>query len=146
MIIHRAKVNLNSEDGMILKGQVVPEHHPRLQEGIARGWIEQSKTHDPESDNPPVTGELVTAPAKDPGPVETVTQETKAKDGKYNADTLIEELPFIGKGVTNTHLKKAGLIWLGDIIGWDIPMLNDIKMIGEAKAKKLLETYREHCT
>ena len=121
-----AKRTLHYKSRFINKGQRIPADYPRLAEGLKHGWIVEAggpaASPPPSIKKPIVPVEVPIAPAPD-----------ESKGPAINS----LDIPTMAL----ESLTDSGIIYVGDLIGWDADRLDALRGIGAKTAAQLLEEF-----
>lgn len=115
---------------IIHKGSEVPKNHPRLKHGLKRGWIVVSGG--PAASPPPVKG-------KKPKPAEVEPEVVDIATTGESRGPAIDSLDI--PAMVLESLTDSGIIYVGDLVGWDAERLDALRGIGEKTAEQLLKEF-----
>lgn len=169
MVHYRARRTINSpHGGLIMPGGVVPEDHPRIRDGLRKGFIERVDGDPAPTPPPPAEperGDLPETEGWPPTPPEEKARlasiaagatvfkgpsvseaATPPADPHTEADPEmpISALPFMARKAIET-LEAVGVTTVRHIRGWTREGLVNVPNIGPATADKLLAAYHDAC-
>ena len=124
-----ATLCLHYKSRFIKPGQRVPADYPRLAEGIKRGWITKAG---PAASPPPVKG-------KKPKPAEVEPEVVDIATTGESRGPAIDSLDI--PAMVLESLTDSGIIYVGDLVGWDAERLDALRGIGEKTAEQLLKEF-----
>ena len=116
------KRTIHYRSRFIYKGGKVPDNYPRLAEGIKRGWIVK------------VGGSAAISPK----PV-----AAKAVEPEVYQEPLIADLEYLNPAAKDS-LSDHDLTRIGDLKGWSIEELDELKGIGPTLAARLAADCQAH--
>ena len=119
---YKAKWTVHYGSRFICKGGKVPDNYPRLREGIKGGWIVK------------VGGSAAISPK----PV-----ATKVVEPEVYQEPTIANLEYLNPAAKDS-LSNRGLTRVGDLKGWSIEELDELKGIGPKLAAQLAADCQAH--
>jgi DNA-directed RNA polymerase alpha subunit len=133
----RARIRLNTRNGIIEVGDIVPDSYPRMKEAISRRWVEP--VYEKQIEANPSALDIGKEKEK-----EKQEEESKEIHIKNELEMEVGKLPWIHLGAIKA-LAGVGIKTVADLDGWTEESLAQLKGIGKKTADKLVDIFQDSC-